>query len=97
MCNGSSEFIIFRAKTVVSASKMFSKMRNRIKNKGPMKINLKMNIKTEDDPGLESASGKHIFQKRRPKSPKTLQQYRKSHKYYINLQNLRSICSVVKE
>ena len=69
MCNGSSEFIIFRAKTVVSTSKMFSKMRNRIKNKGPMKINLKMNIKTEDDPGLESASGIYIFQKKKAKRP----------------------------
>eukprot|EP00088_Acartia_fossae_P005675 TRINITY_DN1255_c0_g2_i2.p1 TRINITY_DN1255_c0_g2~~TRINITY_DN1255_c0_g2_i2.p1 ORF type:complete len:1840 (-),score=597.38 TRINITY_DN1255_c0_g2_i2:454-5973(-) len=41
-----------KAKTVVSASKMFSKIRNRIKSK-PLKINLKMHSKT-DEQGLEA-------------------------------------------
>ena len=49
-----------KTKHVVSASKMFSKIRNRIKSK-PLKINLKMNKPAEEDegPGLQPKTGEN--------------------------------------
>ena len=53
-------YYLSRTKNVVSASKMFSKIRNRIKSK-PLKINLKTTKPLEGDddgPGLDGRTGK---------------------------------------
>jgi hypothetical protein len=52
---------LYRTREVVTASKMFSKIRNRIRSK-PLKINLKMSRPAVDEePGLQPQTGEEGY------------------------------------